>query len=300
MELLRLHDDFGAEIKGLDLMDAICDAEAFAQVRAAFDEFSVLLWRKQNVTDDIQATFSRAFGALEQTKVGSGGHGTFYARMGNIGPDGKPVPANDRALLIAKANQLWHTDSSFKALPALASVLSARVIPPNGGETEFVSTRAAWNRLDQTTRNNLIDKVVIHSYATSRDQVDPNMMSKEERIALPPVRKPMTWLNPANNSRSLYLASHAASIEDIELHEAQQLLDWLMDQATRPEYRYTHEWQEGDVLMWDNRATMHRGRPWSGSEARAIVRITISASESDGVEQAMLGFAATNETLTTA
>src|SRR5690625_3832104 len=132
MELIPLHKDFGAEVRGMDLMDAICDASVHAQVRSAFDKYSLLLWRGQHVNDDIQATFARAFGALERTKVGSGGFGTFYSRMNNIGPDGKPTPPNDRALLIAKANQLWHTDSSFKVLPALASVLSARVIPSNG------------------------------------------------------------------------------------------------------------------------------------------------------------------------
>ena len=289
MELVPLHADFGAEIKGLDLIDAVCDAQAFARVRAAFDEYSLLLWRRQDVTDDIQATFSRAFGALERTKVGSSGHGTFYSRMNNMGPDGNVVPPNDRALLIAKANQLWHTDSSFKALPAVASVLSARVIPSNGGDTEFVSTRAAWSRLDQATRDSLIDKVVIHSYATSRDQIDSAMMSAAERAALPPVRKPMTWLNPVNERRALYLASHAGAIEGMEQSAAQELLARLMEQATRPEYRYSHSWQQGDVLMWDNRATMHRGRPWRGSEARSIVRITISASEQDGLAQAMLG-----------
>ncbi|TEA77255.1 TauD/TfdA family dioxygenase [Allopusillimonas ginsengisoli] len=290
MELVPLHADFGAEIKGLDLIDAVCDAQAFARVRAAFDEYSLLLWRRQDVTDDIQATFSRAFGALERTKVGSSGHGTFYSRMNNMGPDGNVVPPNDRALLIAKANQLWHTDSSFKALPAVASVLSARVIPSNGGDTEFVSTRAAWSRLDQETRDSLIDKVAIHSYATSRDQIDPGMMSAAERAALPPVRKPMTWLNPVNERRALYLASHAGAIEGMEPSAAQELLARLMEQATRPEHRYSHSWQQGDVLMWDNRATMHRGRPWRGGEARSIVRITISASEQDGLAQAMLGF----------
>lgn len=296
MELIPLHPEFGAEVRGLDLLDAICSADKFSRLQEAFEEYSLLLLRRQTITDDLQATFARGFGALERTKVGSSGHGTFYSRMNNIGPDGKVVPPTDRAILIAKANQLWHTDSSFKALPAVASVLSARTIPSKGGETEFVSTRAAWKRLDQAARDRLIDKVAIHSYATSRNQIDPSMMSKEEHDALPAVRRPLTWLNPKNGQRALYLASHAGAIEGMDDDAGKELLASLMEAATLPQHRYTHTWQEGDVLIWDNRATMHRGRPWQGGEARSIVRITISASPADGVEQALLGFA--NQTAT--
>src|SRR5690606_20107940 len=209
---IPLHNDFGAEVRGVDLLGAICDAELFSQLQRGFEEYSVLLLRGQTVSDDLQATFARGFGALERTKVGSSGSGTFYSRMNNIGPDGSVVPPTDRALLIAKANQLWHTDSSFKALPAVASVLSARVIPSRGGETEFVSTRAAWERLDDATQQDLLNKIAIHSYATSRNQIDPSMMTEAEHAALPPVRRPLTWLNPKNGRRSLYLASHAGAI----------------------------------------------------------------------------------------
>lgn len=291
MEFAPLHADFGAEVRGVDLLSAICDAALFSQLQRGFEDYSVLLLRGQTVTDDLQATFARGFGSLEQTKVGSSGFGTFYSRMNNIGPDGEVVPPTDRALLIAKANQLWHTDSSFKTLPAVASVLSARVIPSKGGETEFVSTRATWERLDKATQQNLLNKVAIHSYATSRNQIDPSMMTEAEHAALPPVRRPLTWLNPKNGRRSLYLASHAGAIEGMEEAAGKALLESLIDQATQPEYRYTHAWKEGDVLIWDNRATMHRGKPWQGGEPRSIVRITVSASSAYGVEQTMLGLA---------
>lgn len=291
MEFVPLHEEFGAEVRGITLLDAICDAQAFAELKDAFEEYSVLLLRGQVVADDLQATFARGFGALERTKVGSSGYGTFYSRMNNIGPDGKVVAPNDRAILIAKANQLWHTDSSFKAMPAVASILSARVIPTEGGETEFVSTRAAWERLDGATRENLIDKVAIHSYATSRNQIDPTLMTSEEHAALPPVRRPLTWLNPVNGRRSLYLASHAGAVEGMDDWSGKEFLRTLMEEATRPEHRYTHKWKEGDVLIWDNRATMHRGRPWKGAEPRSIVRITVTASPADGVDQALLGYA---------
>ncbi len=283
MQLIPLHEDFGAEVCGASLLDTVCSIDLHRQVRAAFEQHSVLVWRDQDISDDIQATFARGFGALERTKVGSGGAGTVYVRMNNVGPDGQVVAPSDRAMLIARANQLWHTDSSFKALPALASVLSARVIPSQGGGTEFVSMRAAWRALSPERQAAVKDLEVIHSYATSRDQIDPVMMSVEERTALPPQRWRMTWRNPVNGHRALYLAAHAGGIAGMDDVDARQLIAELMDLATQPACCYLHAWQPGDVVMWDNRATMHRGQPWQGGQPRSIVRVTISADESDGL-----------------
>lgn len=283
MQLIPLHNDFGVEVRGASLLDIVCSLELHHQARAALDQHSVLVWRDQDVSDDIQATFARGFGALEKTKVGSGGTGTIYSRMNNMGPDGSVVPPSDRAMLIAKANQLWHTDSSFKALPALASVLSARVIPEEGGGTEFVSMRAAWSALSPERKAAIGDLEVLHSYATSRDKIDPLMMSAEERAALPPQRWRMTWQNPVNGCKALYLAAHAGAIAGMDDMKAKQLIHELMEHATQPERRYVHVWRPGDVVMWDNRATMHRGQPWKGRQPRSIVRVTISAEESDGL-----------------
>ncbi|MDI3381337.1 TauD/TfdA dioxygenase family protein [Xenophilus aerolatus] len=284
MKTVALHPDFGIEIQGTTLLDIVCSDTLHRQVRELFEEHSVVVLRNQDVSDDIQATFARGFGALEKTKVGSGGAGTFYSRMSNIGPDGGVVAPSDRAMLIARANQLWHTDSSFKRLPALASVLSARVIPEDGGGTEFVSTRAAWAALPEARRAALQELEVLHSYATSRDQIDPAMMGADERAALPPVTWRLTWRNPVNGRSSLYLASHAGGIVGMEDERARALLRELMDFATEPQRRYVHKWQPGDVVMWDNRATMHRGQPWKGGQPRSIVRVTISADESDGID----------------
>ena len=176
-----------------------------------------------------------------------------------------------------RANQLWHTDSSFKATPALASVLSARTIPEDGGETEFVSTRLAWDRLSDGQREELRDLVVVHSYATSRDQIDPALMTPVERAALPPVRWRLTWRNPANARDALYIASHAGAIEGMEDARSRALLARLIDEATQTPHVYSHRWRAGDVILWDNRATMHRGRPWPGTQARLMVCTTISA-----------------------
>ena len=283
MQLIPLHDNFGVEVRGASLLDIVCSAELHREVRSAFEQHSVLVWRDQDVSDDIQATFARGFGALEKTKAGSGGAGTIYSRMSNIGPDGGVVAPSDRAMLIAKANQLWHTDSSFKPLPALASVLSARVIPAQGGGTEFVSMRAAWRALSSERKAAAGDLEVLHSYATSRDKIDPGMMSAEERAALPPQRWGMTWQNPVNGHKALYLAAHAGAVVGMDDAKGKQLIADLMEHATQPERRYLHVWRPGDVVMWDNRATMHRGQPWKGGQPRSIVRVTISAAESDGL-----------------
>jgi alpha-ketoglutarate-dependent 2,4-dichlorophenoxyacetate dioxygenase len=289
MQTISLHPDFGAEIRGLGLLDVVSSQDAYLQVRAAFEAHSVLLWRDQQVTDDLQGTFSRAFGPLEITKVGSVGAGTIFARVTNIGPDGKPVPADHRQALVGKANALWHTDSSFKVTPALASMLSARIIPSDGGETEFVSTRAAWKRLAPAEQRHLQDLVVEHSYLYSRRQIDAAIVTQAERDALPPVRRRLTWPNPVNGTRSLYVASHAGAIEGMPEPEALQLINRLIDDATQPQYVYRHVWKPGDVIMWDNRATMHRGRPFPSVEPRSMVRTTISAIEADGLDRVRVG-----------
>ncbi len=285
MELVSLGPNFGVEIRGIGPLEVAISDQAYREVRAAFEEHSVLLFRDQKVTDDIQVAFSRAFGPLELVKVGSEGEGTFYSRLHNLAADGTVVDEAHRHALTAQANQLWHTDSSFKTTPALASVLSARIIPRDGGETELTSTREAWNRLSCAMRARWRDAVVTHSYAYSRDQIDAELMTASERATLPPVRWRMTWRNPVNGRLALYIASHAYAVEGLSDTEARNLLDELIGEATRPEVIYRHHWRVGDVLMWDNRATMHRGRPWPSQRPRSMVRTTISAVEADGLAQ---------------
>jgi len=284
MDIVPLAEGFGAEIRGIDLIDVASSGAAYDAVRAAFEAHSLLLFRDQTVSDDVQAAYSRAFGPLEIVKVGSIGHGTFYSRLNNLDDEGKIVPDGHRQILRARANQLWHTDSSFKKTPALASVLSARRVPARGGETEFASTRLFWESLLPARQAQLRDRTVTHSYANSRDQIDPELMTKEERAALPPVRWRFTWRNPANGRTALYIASHAYAVDGMGDNEAKALLAELIAQATRPGATYLHTWRQGDVMMWDNRAMLHRGRPWPLAEARVMVRTTIQASAADGLD----------------
>ncbi len=283
MDLVPLGPGFAVELRGVTLADVASDDAIYAAVRAAFEEHSVLVLRDQEVTDELQLAFSRRFGAPEITKVGSQGTGSHFVVLSTIGADGKVVPPDHRLALRNKANQLWHTDSSFKRVPALASILSARVIPVLGGETEYVSTRLAFERLDASMRKRLENSFAWHDYAHSRSQIAPDLASPEERAALPAQCWRMVWKNPANGRSAIYLASHAYAVAGIEPAAGKKLIDELMEIATAPDTSYLHQWRQGDVVMWDNRATMHRGRPWPAHEARLMIRTTISASEADGV-----------------
>jgi alpha-ketoglutarate-dependent 2,4-dichlorophenoxyacetate dioxygenase len=283
MDVVPLGPGFAAELRGVTLADVTSDDAAYAAARAAFEEHSVLVLRDQEVTDEVQLAFSRRFGPPEVTKVGSQGTGSHFVILSTIGPDGKVVPPDHRLSLRNKANQLWHTDSSFKSAPALTSILSARVIPALGGETEYVSTRLAFERLDPGMRRKLENSFAWHDYAHSRSQIAPDLASSEERTALPPQCWRMVWKNPANSRGAIYLASHAYAVEGMAAAAGKKLIDELMALATAPGTSYLHQWRRGDVVMWDNRATMHRGRPWPSHESRLIVRTTISATEADGV-----------------
>jgi len=283
MELVPLGPGFGVEVRGLGILDVATDGEAYQAVRRAFEEHSLLLFRDQPIADDVQVAYSRAFGPLELTKVASLGANSFYSRLTNVGPNGEIVPPTDRQVLVAKANALWHTDSSFKKTPALASVLSARVLPGADGDTEFTSTRLAWERLPGGMQDKLKNAIATHSYANSRDQIHPDLANEVERKALPPVRWRMNWLNPSNGRRALYIASHAYAIDGMDDRDARQMLAELMDETTRRDYVYVHKWRPGDVVMWDNRAMLHRGRPWDYGKERTMVRTTISATDADGL-----------------
>jgi alpha-ketoglutarate-dependent 2,4-dichlorophenoxyacetate dioxygenase len=284
MDVVRLGPGFAAELRGVTLADVANDHAAYNEARAAFEQHSVLVFRNQDVSDESQLAFSRRFGPPEVTKVGSLGTGSHFVILTTIDKDGKVVPPDHRYAMRNKANQLWHTDSSFKSTPALTSILSARVIPANGGETEFVSTRLAFERLDSATQKKLEDSFAWHHYGHSRGKIAAGLATTDELAALPPQCWRMVWKNPVNGRSALYLASHAYAVEGMEPAEGEKLIEKLTAHATALGTRYTHAWRAGDVVMWDNRATMHRGRPWPAHEARHMVRTTISATAADGLE----------------
>jgi alpha-ketoglutarate-dependent 2,4-dichlorophenoxyacetate dioxygenase len=284
MEVLQRGPGFFAEVRGIGLADVAAREDVYAAVRAAFEAHSVLLFRGQSISDEVQAAYSRCFGPLEIAKAASIGEGTPYSILTNIdAATGGLVPPGHKEALRAAANQLWHTDSCFKAPPALASVLSARVIPPTGGETEFASTRLAWERLPAALRARLADAYAWHDYAHSRGRIAPQLASERERNTLPPVSWRMRWRNPANGRDALYIASHTCAVDGMPHEAAQALVSDLIAFATASGHTYLHVWQPGDIIMWDNRAVLHRGRPWPDDKARHMVRTTISATDADGL-----------------
>jgi alpha-ketoglutarate-dependent 2,4-dichlorophenoxyacetate dioxygenase len=285
MEVKLLGPGFAAEIRGVGLADVAERDDAYRAVRGAFEEHSVLLFRGQPVTDELQVTYSKRFGPLEIAKVATLAEGTPFSILTNMDGKGGVVPPDHKEALRARANQLWHTDSCYKIPPALASVLSARTIPPAGGETEFASMRSGWQRLPENMRARLADAYAWHDYAYSRGKIAPHLASEREKSALPPVRWRMRWRNPANGCDSLYIASHTYAIDGMPQAEAQALLEQLIAHITAPGRTYLHTWLPGDVIMWDNRAVLHRGRPWPDDKPRYVARTTITATDADGLAE---------------
>ncbi len=283
MEVVPLGPGFAAEIRGVSMSEVAARDDAYRAVRAAFEEHSVLVFRGQPVSDDLQVAYSRRFGPLEIAKAASRGEGTPFSILTNVEPDGSLVPQGHKEEPRARAIQLWHTDSCFKIPPALASVLSGRTVAATGGETEFTSMRLAWERLPADLRKRLDNAYAWHDYAHSRGKIAPHLASERERSTMPAVCWRMRWRNPVNGRDALYIASHTCGIEGMDTAEALQLIDELTALATRPEHVYQHHWRNGDVVMWDNRATLHRGRPWPLDEPRYMIRTTISATDADGL-----------------
>ena len=270
-----LHPLFAAEVKGLDLSDRL-DPGVLGEIKDAFARHSVLVFRDQHVTDEQQIAFSREFGELETTKVGTPGAGSNLVVLTNIGPDGEIQPPTNSQMLNNKANQQWHADSSFKPVPARASMLSARIIPSAGGNTEYISMRAVYAALPDELKRAVEGRVAIHDYAFGRSKIDPNLVSGEERAAVPPVRQAMV-LDHGPDGRSLYLGAHCAFVEGMGEAEGRALIDRLMEFATQARFIYSHPWRSHDMILWDNRAVLHRATPFaSTAERRLMVRTTIA------------------------
>jgi len=193
--------------------------------------------------------------------------------------DGTVVPPSDRQVLNNRANRLWHADSSFKPVPAKASMLSARVIPSRGGNTEYISMRAVYAELPAHLKRAVEGRVVVHDYAYSRSKIDSTLVTAEERAAVPPVRQAMLIDHGAELGRSLYLGTHAARVEGMPEDEGRALIDELMAFATAERFVYSHVWQPNDLILWDNRAVIHRATPFeSATEKRLMVRTTIAGA----------------------
>jgi len=267
---------FGARVSGFSIRDGVDDA-TLAQIEAAFEAYSVLHFPDQPVDDDAQIAFSERLGLLESTLPGAVGAGSKVARITNVMPDGTLKDPNGHQALFTRANIFWHTDSSFKPVPAKASLLSARRIPSAGGGTEFASTRAAYESLPATTQTRLEGLIVIHDIAHSRAMLTPEALSAEQREAMPPVEQALVRGNPANGRKSLLIGSHAAHIKGWDEAESKALLEELSAAALKPEHTYRHHWSVGDIIMWDNRSVLHRGHEYDEiNDRRLMIRTTLA------------------------
>jgi alpha-ketoglutarate-dependent 2,4-dichlorophenoxyacetate dioxygenase len=258
------------------------DDATFPEIVAAFNEYSVLLFRGQSLTDEEQIAFSQRFGPLETTIRSINTQDRtlpHIANLANVDAEDRLIPRGDKRNLFNAGNQMWHTDSSFKRVPALASLLSGREVPPEGGETEFASLRVAYARLPEPTRQHLEGRIAVHSFEYSRGLVGAGLLSPEHAAQVPPVLQALVRVNPANGRKAFFVASHACEIVGMPTTEARALLRDLLDRATAPELVYTHRWLAGDLVMWDNRCTLHRGRPWDESRYRRVMHRTTVAGD---------------------
>ena len=273
---------FAARIDGADITGPL-DAAAWQTIRAAFEEHSVLLIRGQPLDDEQQIAFSRRFGNLEITRSMNPAAGTPFARQSNLDiKTGAVIPPDDRRMVYQLANMLWHSDSSFKPVPSLCSLLSGRIVPPEGGATEFASARAAYPSLPESLRRRVERAVAVHDFSWSRDQVRPGFYTAEERAVYPPVRHPLVRANPVNGRRSLFLGAHASHVEGLPLDEGRALLRALLDHVTQARFVYRHEWEAGDLVIWDNRCVLHRATPYdTARHQRLMQRTTVSGDPAE-------------------
>ena len=278
----RLHPLFAAEIGGADLTSPLADAD-WAAIEDAFEAHSVLVFRDQRLDDERQIAFSLRFGRLESTVASAGNQGrtSNVARITNVGADGKLLPLDSKAMKFRDGNEMWHTDSSFKRVPAKASLLSAREIPPAGGDTEFASLRAAYEALPRDAAAGLDPLIAIHSYTYSRGLVDPNLFTPEQAAQVPPVPQRVIRTNPKNGRKALFLGSHASHIEGMPVDEGRKLLQDLLAAATAPQFVYRHRWRPFDLVVWDNRAVVHRGCGWDKARYRRVMHRTTVAGDDE-------------------
>jgi alpha-ketoglutarate-dependent 2,4-dichlorophenoxyacetate dioxygenase len=281
VSIRQLHPHFFGEVTGVDLRKPLTPQEA-KDIEAGMDKYAVLLFRNQDISDEQQLAFALNFGEREHARGGTVTKKEDYRLtsglndVSNLGKDGKPLAKDSRTHLFNLGNCLWHSDSSFRPIPAKFSLLSARVVNPKGGNTEFADMRAAYDALDDETKAEIEDLICEHSLMYSRGSLGFVDYTEEEKQMFKPVRQRLVRTHPVHGRKSLYLSSHAGAILGMSVPEARLLLRDLTEHATQPRFVYVHKWKLDDLVMWDNRQTMHRGRRYDESQARDVRRTTVA------------------------
>ncbi|MGE0259075.1 MAG: TauD/TfdA dioxygenase family protein [Alphaproteobacteria bacterium] len=289
VSIRRIHPVFVGEVSGVDLRRPLHPDEV-AAIEAGMDRYAVLVFHDQDITDAQQIAFTRNFGEIENS---AGGNVTkphekrldpLMNDVSNLGQDHRPLARDDRRRLFNLGNQLWHSDSSFRAVPAKYSLLSGRITVATGGNTEFADMRAAWDALDDETKAQCEPLVCEHSLLYSRGLLGFEA-TDDERAMFRPVRQRLVRTHPVTGRKSLYLSSHAGTILGWPVPEARAFLRDLTEHATQPRFVYSHKWRPRDLVMWDNRQVMHRVRRFDESLVRDMRRTTV-AGDAPTVAQA--------------
>ncbi len=273
MEFEPLHRNFGARVNGIDLAGPLTGEEV-AELHAAIDEYSVLLFPQQNMSDEAQMQLTSALGEPEENHVtfGRTGEIIYIGTVGNVIDDDTKHDESATHTRSMKGNNLWHSDSSFRRVPSYVSILHAYEVPGEGGATEFVSQRCAYDRLGSDTKAEINDLHVLHDYVFSRTKTAP--VHDNHAASLPPIEQKLVRRNPRNGRRNYYAGAHARSIVGWNGIDSRRLIDELNDLATRPEYRWSQDWRPGDTLFWDNRCILHRGTGYDADRYRRNMRQT--------------------------
>jgi alpha-ketoglutarate-dependent 2,4-dichlorophenoxyacetate dioxygenase len=277
----QIHPVFVGEVSGIDIAKAVTREDAQA-IDAGMAKYAVLVFRDQKLTDEQQMAFTGNFGPIEDAR---GGNITKpqdrrlvegMNDVSNLAKDGSPLPRDSRQRLFNIGNMLWHSDSSFRVIPAKYSLLSARTVNRKGGNTEFADMRAAYDALDDETKCEIDDLVCQHSLMYSRGSLGFLDYSEEEKLMFKPVLQRLVRQHPVSGRKSLYLSSHAGAIVGMPMPEARVLLRDLTEHATQSKFVYVHRWRPNDFVIWDNRQTMHRVRRFDESQPRDMRRTTVA------------------------
>jgi alpha-ketoglutarate-dependent 2,4-dichlorophenoxyacetate dioxygenase len=283
MKLSPLHPLFAAQAEDIDLTEPV-SGELIEQIHQAMNQYAVLVFRGQHLTDDQHMTFAQALGTVEagRATVELTDHRLKHERMNdisNIGSDGKLLAPDSRRRMFNLGNRLWHTDSSFKPTPAKYSLLYAHAVPETGGDTEFADMRAAWDGLDAARQERALGQVARHSLLYSRARLGWHGFDEEEQAKFAPVPQRLVRRHPGSGRLSLYLASHIGAIDDWPVAEAMIFVSDLVEHATQRQYVFRHQWQQDDLVMWDNRCTMHRATAFDDvNQPRDVRRVTLTDS----------------------
>jgi len=270
-----LHPDFGGRVTGIDLRLPLTDHIVDA-ILAAMDAYSFLCFPGQPFDDDRQFAFTKQLGTPEEShvKLGEEGKVTYFGTIGNVQPDGSTIGNDHKKTIFLTGNNMWHTDSSFREVPAKFSIMCVYEVPDEGGETAFVSARAAYGRLPDAMKSTIDPLRTIHDYVFSRSKVSPDAVSPSLATSLPPVEQKLVRANPQTGDKNYFVGSHAKSVVGWDDEKSCTLLDDLLARATAPDHIYSHAWQPGDLVIWDNRCLLHRGSGYDADRYRRYMRQT--------------------------